>query len=156
MTLITETGSGVTGATSYVSLSEADSHFTALANDDWTSATDGQREQALIRSTLHIDSYLYPGTVLDWDQGLKWPRSGAYDRDGRAMTGIPHALRTATLELADIFLRDPAGLDERRIARQKIGLIEVSYEEGKKRMSFVFRLLQQIGARVADSQMVRG
>ncbi|MDF2367493.1 DnaT-like ssDNA-binding protein [Sneathiella sp.] len=156
MTLITETGSGVAGATTYVSLAEADSHFTALANDDWTSAPEGQREQALIRAALHIDSYLYPGMVLDWDQGLKWPRSSAYDRDGRAMTGIPHALRTAALELADIFLRDPAGLDERRIARQKIGPIEVSYEEGKKRMSFIFRLLQQIGARVADSQMIRG
>jgi hypothetical protein len=156
MTLITETGSGVTGATSYVSLDEADSHFTALANDDWTSATDSQRELALIRAALHIDSYLYPGTILDWDQGLKWPRSGAYDRDGRAMTGIPHALRTATLELADIFLRDPNGLDDRQITRQKIGPIEVTYEEGRKRMSFVFRLLQQIGARAQDSQMVRG
>ncbi len=156
MTLITETGSGVTGATSYVSLVEAGSHFTALANDDWTSATEGQCEQALIRAALHIDSYLYPGTVLDWDQGLNRPRSGAYDRDGRALTGIPHALRMAALELADIFLRDPAGLDERKIARQKIGSIEVTYEEGRKRMSFVFRLLQQIGARVADSQMIRG
>lgn len=156
MTLITETGSGVAGATSYVSLSEADSHFTALANDDWTSAADGQREEALIRAALHIDSYLYPGTVLDWDQGLKWPRSGAYDRDGRAMTGLPHALRTAALELADIFLHDGSGLDERRALRQKIGPIEVTYEEGRRRMSFVFRLLQQIGARVPDSQMIRG
>ena len=156
MTLITETGSGVPGATSYVSLAEADSHFTALAHDDWTAAADGAREQALIRAALHIDSYLYPGVVLEPDQGLKWPRSGAYDNDGRAITGIPHALRTAALELAALFLADGDGLDTRQPVRQKVGPIEVTYEEGKKRMSFVFRLLQQIGARVSTNNLVRG
>ena len=40
--------------------------------------------------------------------------------------------------------------------RQKVGPIEVTYEEGKKRMSFVFRLLQQIGARVSTNNLVRG
>ncbi|TNE42527.1 MAG: hypothetical protein EP348_00175 [Alphaproteobacteria bacterium] len=156
MTLITETGSGVTGATSYVSLAEADSHFTALANDDWTSAADGQREEALIRAALHIDSFDYPGRVLDWDQGLKWPRSGAYDRDGREISGLPHALRVAALELADTFLKDGAGLDQRSIAREKIGPIEVAYSNGRMEPSFVFRLLRQIGARTGQNDVQRG
>lgn len=156
MTIITENGSGVSGATSYVSLSEADSHFTALANDDWINAVDGQREEALIRAALHIDSYLYPGTILKQAQGLKWPRSGVYDRDGRAITGLPHALRTAALELADRFLRDGAGLDERQPVRQKVGPIEVTFEEGRTRTSFVFRLLRQIGAETIAPRLVRG
>lgn len=156
MTLITETGEGVEGATSYVSLAEADGHFTALANDDWTSAVDGKREDALIRASHYIDSYDYPGTVLSWDQGLKWPRFSAFDADRRRIIGIPHALRTATLELAATFLSDSQGLDERQPIKQKIGPIELTYEEGRRQQSFVFRLLRQIGARAGTNKVVRG
>ena len=156
MSLITETGSGIAGATSYVSLADADGHFAALDLDDWSSASEGARERALMRAALHIDSYHYPGRVLDWDQGLKWPRSGAVDRDGRLMTGLPHALRIVALELAELFLKEAAGLDERLPIRQKIGSLEITYAEGKQRMSFIFRLLSQIGAQSAAHDLVRG
>lgn len=156
MTLITETGVGIAGATSYVSLADADSHFAALALDDWSSATDGQREQALIRASLHIDSYNYPGTVLNWQQGLKWPRSSAYDRDGRAISGLPHALRIAALELAATFIDDGQGLDGRRTAKEKLGALELTYEATGRRGSFVYRLLRQIGARVSAQTLARG
>ncbi|USG59937.1 hypothetical protein NBZ79_12195 [Sneathiella marina] len=156
MTLITETGTGITGALSYVSLAEADSHFAALALDDWGSATGGQREQALIRASLHIDSYSYPGRVLIWDQGLKWPRNAVYDRDGRALTGLPHALRTAALELAATFLQDTQGLDGRRAVKERIGALELTYETGGRGGSFVYRLLRQIGARVSAQTLARG
>tara|TARA_R100000005_G_scaffold95776_1_gene78727 strand:- start:1916 stop:2386 length:471 start_codon:yes stop_codon:yes gene_type:complete len=156
MSVITETGSGVAGATTYVSLADADGHFAALDLDDWSSASEGARELALMRAALHIDSYSYPGRVLDWDQGLKWPRRGATDRDGRLMTGLPHALRIAALELAELFLKEAAGLDERLPIRQKIGPIEITFAEGKQRMSFIFRLLSQIGAQSAAHDLVRG
>lgn len=156
MTLITETGTGVAGATSYVSLAEADSHFAALANSDWSNAVEGQREEALIRASLHIDSYSYPGTVLSWKQGLKWPRSAVYDRDGRAISGLPHALRTAALELASIFLGDGQGLDARRTVKEKVGPLELTYEDSTRTGSFVYRLLRQIGARVSAQTLARG
>lgn len=156
MTLINETGDGIEGATSYVSLEEADSHFTALAHEKWAAATDGQREEALIRASLHIDSYSYPGVVLDWKQGLKWPRYGAYDGDGRHLVGLPHALRTATLELAASFIADDQGPDERQAIKQKVGPIELTYGDHSRRPSFVFRLLRQIGARAAANTVRRG
>lgn len=156
MTLITETGDGIAGATSYVSLADADSHFAALALDDWSTAVDGQREQALIRASLHIDSYSYPGRVLSWDQGLKWPRSAVYDREGRALVGLPHALRTAALELAAVFLQDAEGLDGRRRVKEKLGALELTYEVGGRSGSFVYRLLRQIGARVSAQTLARG
>ena len=156
MSLITETGSGVAGATSYVSLAEADGHFAALGLDEWSSASEAARELALMRAALHIDSYQYPGTVLDWDQGLKWPRRGAADRDGRPIAGLPHALRIATLELAEIFLREAGGIEERLPIRQKIGPIEITFAAGRTRLSFVFRLLAQIGARGVGGDTVRG
>jgi len=156
MTLITETGTGVADATSYLSLADADGHFAALALDDWSSATEGQREQALIRASLHIDSYSYPGTVLSWDQGLKWPRSAVYDRDGRVLSGLPHALRTAALELAATFLEDTQGLDGRRTVKEKVGALELTYEASGRTGSFVYRLLRQIGARVSAQTLARG
>lgn len=156
MSLITETGSGVPGATTYVSLADADGHFAALGLDEWSSASEGARELALMRAALHIDSYHYPGRVLDWDQGLKWPRIGAYDRDGRPISGLPHALRIATLELAELFLREASGRDDRLPLRRKVGPIEITYAAGKTRLSFVFRLLQQLGARGVGGDVARG
>ncbi len=155
MTLITETGDGVDGATSYISLAEADSHFTALANTSWTGAVSAAREEALERASLHIDSYDYPGGVLSLTQGLKWPRTGAYDSDGRRITGLPHALRTAALELALIFLEKPDGLDGRSPVKQKIGPVELTYDSARS-SSFVFRLLSRIGARAPSQTIIRG
>ncbi|MCR9212565.1 MAG: hypothetical protein NXI13_02520 [Proteobacteria bacterium] len=155
MTLITETGDGVDGATSYISLAEADSHFTALAKNTWTSAVSAAREEALTRASLHIDSYDYPGEILSLSQGLKWPRSKAYDSDGRRITGLPHALRTATLELALIFIENSDGLDGRSPIKQKIGPVELTYDRARGG-SFVFRLLSRIGARSPSQTLTRG
>lgn len=157
MVFIAETGAGVVGATSYVSLEEADAHFTALARDLWTNASAGHRENSLNQASLYVDCYAYGGSVLSFEQGLKWPRSGATDREGRALAGLPHALRTAVLELAVAYLENPpSALESRETLKEKVGPIELVYSRTKRQPSFVFRLLLQIGARPTPSNLVRG
>lgn len=155
MSLIIETGAGIDGATSYLSLEEADGHFAALAENRWTSALSTAREEALCRASLHIDSYDYPGRVLSVSQGLKWPRRDACDGEGRQLNGLPHALRTAVLELALIFLERADGLDGRRPVKQKIGPVELTYDRARSG-SFVYRLLSRIGARLPSQSITRG
>jgi len=161
MSFITETGTGIPGATSYLSLEEADAHFAALARQDWTDAVTAARQNALMQASLYADFYDYPGAVLSNTQGLKWPRSGACDPEGRILAGLPHALRTAVLELAaDYITSPPDALEGRRTVKEKIGSLELVYSSTKHGPSFVFRLLLQIGARPSSSggshTMMRG
>jgi hypothetical protein len=157
MTIIVETGAGVTGAASYVSLADADSHFAALQRTDWGAAPTARRELVLAQASQHVDFYDYPGQRLNGGQGLKWPRRAAADAEGRALTGLPHALRAAVLELADGYLTaPPSALDGRRAIAEKVGPVELVYASSGARPSFVFRLLLQIGARPRAHQLVRG
>ncbi|GLQ07515.1 DnaT-like ssDNA-binding protein [Sneathiella chinensis] len=155
--MILETGSGIEGADSYVGLADASSHFAALGHHSWNAAADPVREQALIRASLYVDSFEYPGRPRSDRQGLKWPRTGARDADGRLLAELPHALRTAVLELAARFVTGGTDLmGGREVSRQKIGPVEIVYSGAGRQPSFVFRLLQQIGARPARRELRRG
>lgn len=156
MTFTTETGTGIAEATSYLSLDDADAHFTALDRSDWLAANIGKRQQALEQASFYVDSYDYPGIVADFEQGLKWPRSGARDKEGRLLSGLPHALRTAVLELAaDYITSPPSASDRRETIKEKIGPMELVYSKTRRQPSFVFRLLMQIGARPEGRQLMR-
>ncbi|MEH6474498.1 MAG: DnaT-like ssDNA-binding protein [Sneathiella sp.] len=157
MTLIVETGAGVVGALSYISLDEADTHYTALSVDSWGSASTGQRENALKQASAHVDFYGYPGSPLSHAQGLKWPRTGVQDKDGRVLSGLPHALTTAVLELASSLLENPQNpLENRQVLKEKIGSLELVYSGNGRKPSFVFKLLMQIGARAQSHEIMRG
>ena len=157
MTLIVETGTGIPGANSYIALSVADAHFSALGLSSWSGALEAEREQALIRASLYVDGYQYGGNILKAGQGLAWPRSGALDREGRVLSGLPHALRTAVLEVAASFIKSPPPVfGERDVIRERAGPVELAYSKTRRLPSFVFRLLQQIGARPALPDIRRG
>lgn len=156
MSLTVEDGTGVHGATSYVALLKADTHFLALENTEWNSAPEGLRETALVRASSYIDFFNYPGAIAKSNQGLKWPRSGARDVEGRWLVGLPHALTTAVLELAPGFLNNPQEAPSGVVTKEKVGQLEVVYSSDQKKPNFVFRLLGQIGAKSASLTMVRG
>ncbi|MCG8492275.1 MAG: hypothetical protein MI743_11715 [Sneathiellales bacterium] len=157
MIFLVETGSGVSGATSYISLEDADSHFEALENTNWTNASLGQKQQALIRASLYVDSYQFEGCPRRADQGLSWPRSGAKDTEGRPLRGIPFALRAAVLELAGDYIKSPPqSFDKGQILKEKVGPVELVYSATEKQPGFVYRLLSQIGARTRANRVLRG
>ncbi len=157
MTLIVETGAGISEANSYIAAEIAAAHFTALGLTVWAEAREAQREQALIYASAYVDSYRYEGKVLKDGQGLAWPRRGASDREGRILVGLPHALRTAVLEVAADFIKSPPlAFGGREVIREKAGPVELAYSKTRRQPSFVFRLLQQIGARPALPDVRRG
>lgn len=95
--IITEDGTGVTGANSYVSVAQADAYFEARGVAGWL-GTDETKQAALIRASDYIDirwSGVAPGARLSETQGLAWPR---------CKPGMPHQLARACFEYALIGL----------------------------------------------------
>jgi len=154
MSLTVEDGSGVAGAESYASLVEADQHFSALTDHAWGRATDAAKEGALKWAAQYADMFTYPGGRLAADQGLKWPRRGVEDSEGRSLIGLPSALRSAVFELAGQYLIE--GSNTRQITREKIGQIDIAYEARRSGPSFAFRLLSLIGASAKSTELRRG
>lgn len=90
MALVHEDGSGVSGAESYVSLSDADAYHAARSRTDWTAADAAIREAALRKSTDDVDARFagrWLGRIQTASQTLAWPRAEAVDADGRKLSG---------------------------------------------------------------------
>src|SRR2546422_8439109 len=108
LTLIKETGAGLANANSYANAADGDAYHDAhLYATTWTSATNANKEKALVMATRLLDAhYLFFGTRLLKPQALMWPRWGVPDPDhasGRDFldeTQIPVNLLNATCELA--------------------------------------------------------
>lgn len=101
--IIVEDGSIVEGAQSYASVEDADAYFEVFP--EWTDLEDAVKEQALVKATRTIDAVEFPGTRVDADQPLQWPRSGCYYGDGSLAVSIgedeiPLALVNAVYEMA--------------------------------------------------------
>lgn len=106
ITVTVETGSGVTGANSYASVSDADAYFlTRPRSDVWTALADADAKAPfLIHATRILDrSFVWMGVKDDALNPLEWPR---YLEDAPdtlpALDGatIPQILKDALFELA--------------------------------------------------------
>lgn len=103
MTLIAT--AGASDANSYCTKAEGDAyHETHLYASVWTAATDQKKETALIMATRILDEQMdWAGLMASTTQALRWPRSGALDRDRQQFfdpATIPTFLKNATAELA--------------------------------------------------------
>lgn len=93
MALVVEDGSGLATADSYVSVEQATAYHAKRASAAWTSATDAQKEAALIRASDYVTAfYTFAGSRTTTGQRLAWPRLG--------IAGVPEAVKMATAELA--------------------------------------------------------
>jgi hypothetical protein len=98
--MITENGTGLSNADSYVTLAEADAYALARNWTDWNGSNQ-HKEAALITATAYIDaSYRFKGELLVLTQALAFPRTGVTDQEGRPLTGVPVNVKSATIELA--------------------------------------------------------
>jgi len=106
MGLVAETGAGISGANTWVSLSEFVQYL--LDRDDVELAegstyTDEARIGALLYAARDIDqSFGWRGYRSTTNQGLGFPRVGCYDKEGQliASTTIPEVLKEAQCERA--------------------------------------------------------
>lgn len=138
MALIVEDGTGLATAEAYASVAELQAHRPRSSFSIPVGATDAQIEAALIRATAAVDGYMgsrWPGLRLTSAQALDWPRSGAWDRDGWPLTGLPAAVKVAAMEAALVELGSLGALTEPQsrggqITREKVGPVETEYAKG--------------------------
>jgi hypothetical protein len=104
LTLVKETGTASASANSYANANDGDGyHDGHLYATDWTGASTGNKEAALVMATRLIDDYFtFEGRKVDEDQALEWPRFNTYDRSGylQDSDNIPRAVLNATCEMA--------------------------------------------------------
>jgi hypothetical protein len=126
---------GAANANSYATIAEANTyHETRLYIGQWNSESAPRREQALVWATRLLDTHFeWNGVPSTQTQALRWPRTGAYDRDARrfATDTIPQRLKDATSEFARWLLEndrtgESTGGDD-AIQSVKVGSIEVQY-----------------------------
>jgi hypothetical protein len=119
---------------SFVTLADAQAYFeNRLDVDAWTSATESQKNQALITATDMMCEMPWTGYVDDENQKLAFPRTGSYfdPKLGREVllnsTPALTRLYTATFELAYHLLNNDGLLDDSGLVDDlKIGNIQLS------------------------------
>jgi hypothetical protein len=134
MALIIEDGSGVAGANSYISVTNAKAY--AAARGLTIGTVDAAIEILLTKALDYIEALRgeFQGSKTDATQALQWPRAGAY-LDGVEIEDdeIPAVLPMAQAQLAvDAYTLDlmPVG-DGRAVVRERVeGAVEVQYDPG--------------------------
>lgn len=110
---LVEDGSGLPLATSYVSVTEADAYITDLPSwlrahwAQWT--TTSEKEAILIVASRAMDTLVrWRGTRISQEQGLGWPRAGAFDCDNLPIDSdvVPSQVSDAAIEFA-LFYSNP-------------------------------------------------
>lgn len=150
---VVETGAGLAQATSYVSLDDAETYFEIAEFAEWTALTDARKEYLLAYATRYIDQKVnWKGSKATTTQGLRWPRSYVYDRDGVAIDDdvIPQQVEQVTCEVARWLLdNNPvAGPDVENLKKVVVDVVEIEYQDQTSQTSFptIFNdILQGIG-----------
>lgn len=154
-------------ANTYVTRAQATTFFGNRLNvSSWTSATDDQKDQALLQACRRMQDETYAGVPATTTQALAWPRYGACDRDGNEFDSdaIPQIVKDAQCELAlallvsgDDLLAD-TGLEGYRSVQ--VGPIAVQPIEGRRSgglPSHVRRILSPVlMTSVGTASLVRG
>lgn len=166
MSLVTETGAGLSNADSYASVAAADLRCAALGVTDWAPRTEPEKEIALRKATqFMLANYRqrWAGRRVYHAQALDWPR---YDVcvDGFPVRSdvVPVGVVSACIDLA---VRVAAGevlmpdLD-RTITRETVGPITTVYENGaaeSPRFRAVDRMLEPyLTGSSLSGRLVRG
>ena len=132
MALVATAGSS--SANSYATVSEGDTyHDNHLYASTWTSATDANKEKALIMATRILDEKMdWVGTKTTQDQALAWGREGVeYDSYPIVSTIVPDQIKNATIEFARHLLDKDwtKNKDDKGIGKISVGSINIEYDK---------------------------
>jgi len=141
VTFTVEDGTGLPGANSYASLTEASDYLAIKPNSTtaWEALTTGNKQSYLMWATRLLDQRaVFRGVKTVEDSGLRWPRTGVYDRDGLAVPydEVPAPIKAATIEIAYHLLSQsvdpsaPSASSGGEIKRLKADVVEIEYVEG--------------------------
>lgn len=130
MTIVVETGAGLTNSNSYVSESEVSTWAT---NRGYT--LSDTVSQLIYKSMDYLETLAFIGLKETETQALQWPRTGVWI-DGFYIepTTIPQDLKNAQMALCVILDSgngnfDPMDNTERAIKREKVGELELEYAD---------------------------
>lgn len=135
MALTVEDGTGLANADSFVSLADAETHFTAVGSVLWT-GEDADKEAALRRASSYLSSaFKFVGSPTNGrTQALCYPRTGVSDRNGDVIASdeVPREIVQATLWAAEAELQTPGVLTPtvtpgRVVQKEKIDVIEQAF-----------------------------
>ena len=133
---LVEDGTGLTLATSYMSVAEADDYIVQNTSifDDWDLLDTDVREKVLSWSSRYLDQHArWNGTKTVETSGLRWPRTGVCDIDGIAIDAntIPEQLKEATAELASYLMTEDISRvrDQDGIERLRVDVIELYFNK---------------------------
>lgn len=166
MAFTPEDGTGLSTATSLVSLSYANAYWAERPDTAgaWSTATDAQKQAALMTATRRICRESFHGSPLSGTQALELPRYWP-EIKGRTWDGMPAPILEACCELArhelDESITEP--LDRGgEIASEQVGPIATSYFAGapsEKAFPYVQDLLApflEFGAGGGQAELVLG
>lgn len=134
MALITEDGTGLATAESYISVADASTRQAALGQTNWATLSTAEMEQALRRATQYmLQAYRtrWKGYRLNGTQALDWPRwDVVVDGYDVAANEVPTAIANACSDLALVAASgDLNPALERAVIREKVGPLETEYAE---------------------------
>lgn len=140
MAFIVEDGTGLTNATSYTSVAEADAYFAIdeLNSATWAAFTTGKKENLLQQATRHLDLVFdYEGNKAFTSASLRWPRTQVVDLEGNAVSSssVPLAIKYATCEMALAFSSTDFSADpsDKGIKELVVDVIEIKFDKGDRR-----------------------
>lgn len=138
LTLVVETGAGLTNSNSYATAAEGNTyHDSHLYASKWTSVSTGDKEKALVMATRVLDDNVdWRGNKSNENQALRWPRDSAYDQDNYLILNntLPTNLKDATIEMARLLLTEDRTLepDSKGIKSVKAGEVNVEFDKSDR------------------------
>ena len=135
-TFVVEDGTGLSTATSYMTLTEANDYIVQNihAYETWECLDPTTQEYIIAWASRYMDQRArWNGYKTVEDSGLRWPRTGACDIDGNAIDAneVPRQLKEAAAELATYLMetdlsriRDTDGLE-----RLRVDVIEIYFNK---------------------------
>ncbi|QJA42946.1 hypothetical protein [Phaeobacter phage MD18] len=134
---IVEDGSGLSNATSYASVEEADDIITMNihASADWSALVVEDKERLLAWASRYLDERTrWHGRKAVETSALRWPRTGVTDRDGLTLASnmIPRQLKIATAEMARYLISEDRSVERGQdaLTRLRADVIELEFSEG--------------------------
>jgi hypothetical protein len=138
MAFVVEDGTGLSTATSYVSVAFADTFADSFYSESdyltWSALADSAKERYLNRSAAYLDrTYIFTGQLYSSSQALKFPREEVYNELEEEVSGVPDDIKKAVCLVAKRLMNgtelDPDLERGGAVKREKIDTIDITYSD---------------------------